>query len=925
MAAAAVALLGISACGSDGIVLPGEGQAADIALVDGDAQTGPAGTTLAKALVVEVTDSRGRPVVGEEVTFTVLSGNGQLTPATDLTDADGLASASWTLGPNAGAQRVRAQATGAGAPTDLLVEFAATALAGSGSTLVLVSGDNQGAAVGAALAEPLVVRVVDPLGNPVSGQTITWSVTGGGSIDPTTSVTGDNGEASAQRVLGPASGVQTALATAEGLAGSPVTFTHTAGASAPTSLVRVSGDAQTAPAGFQLPDSLVVRLLDGNGNGVAGRTITWVVAQGAGVVAPINSQTDAQGFAVTRWTLGPIAGSYTLNAVFSGLPSVPFSATATADVPTTIAPLSGDGQTGAVGTPLAAPLRVRITDSNGNPVENVTVTWAADGGGSVSSTTTGSDAQGIAQVTRTLGATPGTYTTSASVAGLSGSPVQFTSTATVGPPARLAFLTQPSGGVVGQTLSFQVEVQDAQGNRVTTATTGVTITSSVAGTLNGDNTESAVAGVASFGALSLDEAHTGYTLIARSSGLADATSQVFDIAPGATTVAITGRTPSSSVTGQSVSFSFNVDPVAPAAGVLSGSVTVSDGTSSNTCGTNNAGVGTCSIALATAGAHTVTATYQDDPNFGGSTSAGFAVTVGKAGATVTITAHDPDPSVAGEAVPVSFTVIGSTGGVAPTGTVTVSASVTESCTADIAVGSCSLTLTVAGSRTITASYGGDDNYTGDTDSKAHSVSQANAPPTAVDDPGYSVEEDQPLTENAASGVLANDTDDTPLTASTVTGPTHAASFTLSPDGSFSYTPEANFSDTDGFVYQASDGSLTDQATVTITVSPVNDPPSFTAGGDQIVSALLTSVTGVLVPGWAQNISAGPGEAGVVTFQVITDNDAAFADLPAVASDGTLSFRPVLRGDTAIVTVTVVAQDGGGLTSPAQQFTITINP
>jgi hypothetical protein len=1014
------ALLGLSACG-DSIVLPEEGLPSDIEVFAGDDQIGAVGSALGDAIVVKVTDSRGRPVVNQQVSFTILTGDGQVVPATDDTDSDGLASVSWTLGPSAGAQSVRAQVTGNGAPSGLTADFSATALAGSGSTLVMVSGDGQGGPVGAALAEPLVVRVVDPLGNPVSGQTVTWTSIGGGTVDPASSVTGANGESSTQRTLGPSAGEQSTQAAAEGLAGSPVTFTHIAGASAPTRLELVSGNGQSAPSGFALPESLVVRLVDVNGNGVPGRTITWVVQAGGGVAAPGNSQTNAEGLAFTRWTLGGSVGTFTLNAVFSGLTSVPFSATATADAPSTIALLSGDGQSGAGGTALAAPLRVKITDNNGNPVENVSVTWTANGGGSVSATTTGSDAQGIAQVTRTLGATPGTYTTTAAVNGLAGSPITFTSTATVGAPARLAFLTQPTSGVVGETMSFQVEVQDAQGNRVTGATNEVRISPSpFTGTLSGDNRENAVAGVATFSGLSLREAHTGYTLIAGASGLTDATSDAFDIAPGATGVVITGRTPSTSVTGQAVTFNFNVDPVAPAAGVLSGSVTVTDGVNSNTCGTNDAGVGSCSIPLALAGTHTVTATYVDDPNFAGSTSPGFSVTVGKANATVVITADDPDPSAQGATVPVAFSVTGSSSGAAPAGTVTISASGTESCSADVAAGACDLTLTTLGNRTLTATYSGDDNYNGDTDTESHSVRLAsatalgsslnpsdagqsvtftatvtsgggtpsgtvqftvdgvtvgsdglngsgqatfttsaltqgshqigarylgsatfaastateltqvvnagNAAPNAVDDPGYTVDEDQALSVGVAQGVLANDTDDGSLTASVVDGPDHAASFTLNPDGSFSYTPEADFFGTDQFVYQASDGSLTDQATATITVNAVNDAPSFTAGGDQSVSSFLASLTGVSVPGWAQNVSPGPNETGqTVTFDVSTDNDAAFITLPAVSSSGTLTYQPAAQGGTVVVTVTVVAQDSGGLSSAAQQFTITLNP
>jgi VCBS repeat-containing protein len=75
-------------------------------------------------------------------------------------------------------------------------------------------------------------------------------------------------------------------------------------------------------------------------------------------------------------------------------------------------------------------------------------------------------------------------------------------------------------------------------------------------------------------------------------------------------------------------------------------------------------------------------------------------------------------------------------------------------------------------------------------------------------------------------LLANDTDadaDT-LTALLVTGPTHG-SLTFHLDGSFSYIPDANFSGTDRFTYRANDGNtLSDVATVNITVTSANDAP-----------------------------------------------------------------------------------------------------
>src|SRR4051812_43223010 len=81
---------------------------------------------------------------------------------------------------------------------------------------------------------------------------------------------------------------------------------------------------------------------------------------------------------------------------------------------TTIGEASGNGQTGQVGQPLPNPLVVNVTNDVGSPVEGVTVSWSAEGGGSVSSGSTKTGANGQASVVRTLGPTAGQQQTIAS-------------------------------------------------------------------------------------------------------------------------------------------------------------------------------------------------------------------------------------------------------------------------------------------------------------------------------------------------------------------------------------------------------------------------------------------------------------------------------------------------------------------------------
>lgn len=99
----------------------------------------------------------------------------------------------------------------------------------------------------------------------------------------------------------------------------------------------------------------------------------------------------------------------------------------------------------------------------------------------------------------------------------------------------------------------------------------------------------------------------------------------------------------------------------------------------------------------------------------------------------------------------------------------------------------------------------------------------NNTPTARDD-AFSVVENSVLTINAASGVLANDTDldGDPITA-TLVGQAGNGSTTLNADGSFTYTPATDFSGADSFTYRASDGTArSNTATVRINVTSGDD-------------------------------------------------------------------------------------------------------
>ncbi|HKG93121.1 MAG TPA: hypothetical protein VKA84_14550, partial [Gemmatimonadaceae bacterium] len=79
---------------------------------------------------------------------------------------------------------------------------------GAAATLQIVSGNNQQAAPGADLAQPLVVRALNSSGTPIANQIITFVVTaGGGSVYAGSAKTNSTGYAREWWTLGPAAGL----------------------------------------------------------------------------------------------------------------------------------------------------------------------------------------------------------------------------------------------------------------------------------------------------------------------------------------------------------------------------------------------------------------------------------------------------------------------------------------------------------------------------------------------------------------------------------------------------------------------------------------------------------------------------------------------------------------------------------------------
>jgi adhesin/invasin len=240
----------------------------------------------------------------------------------------------------------------------------------------------------------------------------------------------------------------------------------------PADIAVVQGDGQNGRAGEALPQPLIFEVTDGTGRPVAGAT---VVAELAGAdLTPDTSTTDEDGRASIGVVLGAEVGTTEGSATVltpGGQPAVEtgFSVSAVAASANGLRIVSGENQSAVAGQPLAAPLLVEVTDAFGNPIAGVTIAWTAEGGGSVSSPTTVTDASGLASVTRTLGTTAGLQRTLASSEGLAGSPAAFLHTATAGSAAGVQIVagdgqTATPGTRLPQDLA--VRVVDADGNPV---------------------------------------------------------------------------------------------------------------------------------------------------------------------------------------------------------------------------------------------------------------------------------------------------------------------------------------------------------------------------------------------------------------------------------------------------------------------------
>ncbi len=250
-------------------------------------QIGVVGTALPLPLSVRI-EADGEPRAGVTVDWAVSAGT--ILPAHTVSDAAGLASATWTLGQEIGTMTATTTVSGAaGSP----VTFSATGRAPLVRATPVPPTDGQSGVVGTALFRPLQVQVTSE-GDVKAGAIVHWH-TATGSVSPEASTTDAEGFAVAEWTLDTVAGTGKVEVTVDD-GPTPVTFFTAIAEPGPAAGIAVFDSAAlTLPENHVSGHALTARVEDQYGNGIPRQAVTWTVVEGPVTLIEIDGTTDADG------------------------------------------------------------------------------------------------------------------------------------------------------------------------------------------------------------------------------------------------------------------------------------------------------------------------------------------------------------------------------------------------------------------------------------------------------------------------------------------------------------------------------------------------------------------------------------------------------------------------------------------------------
>lgn len=323
-----------------------------------------------------------------------------------------------------------------------LVLFMIAAGPGYAQTVSIVSGQGQVncSFLCSPFFDPLVVVVKNSSGAPMPGQTVTWTVSGVGTIEGSqqSAVTITDAEGLTRVTLTQTAGfgstVPTQSAVTATVGTSSVVFYGTTSPSDPTNtqilllrptlITPMVGDLLTGQAGQPLAEA--VQVLVGVSNvalrvemvdNASPASVSCVASPGQpeGVVL-----SNASGTAICNLLFAPRTGTGQFRVVVGGdfQSWGPFSFETTPGLPCIARITAGNNQSGNAGQALAAPLTAEITDCGGNTLPNIPVSWTITAGaGNMTNTRNTSDANGRVSTNLTLGSQPGAVNVRVAVTG----------------------------------------------------------------------------------------------------------------------------------------------------------------------------------------------------------------------------------------------------------------------------------------------------------------------------------------------------------------------------------------------------------------------------------------------------------------------------------------------------------------------------
>lgn len=308
--------------------------------VSGNGQTAQVGTALPQALVVELTDDYGNPVPGADVVWQANDGN--MNTGVGTTDAQGQASAIWTLGSTIGSQSATVLPQGTSVTPET---FSATATQAPPPHLAIVTQPSSSAPSGVTFARQPEIQLEDSQDNPIAigGVAVTVAISsGGGTLGGTTTVTTDpTGLARFPNLfITGTTGDRTLIFAAAGytaVSSAPITIT---GPAPSPSRSTISASPRTVVAGGAT--TVKVTAKDANGQAIAGLSVVLFVT-GSGNTITQPGITDSKGEASGTITF-TVAEVKTISAEIDGVaitqtetvtvvPGPAVAATTTASVP----------------------------------------------------------------------------------------------------------------------------------------------------------------------------------------------------------------------------------------------------------------------------------------------------------------------------------------------------------------------------------------------------------------------------------------------------------------------------------------------------------------------------------------------------------------------------------------------------------------